>query len=62
MTRPVPGQLGYRARANFHRPRDSKLLEAEVRRMYRDGLSPGDIATALGIAIEQIKLILTEES
>jgi hypothetical protein len=37
----------YRARAEMHRPSDPTAIEAEIRRLNRDGLTARDIGVAL---------------
>jgi hypothetical protein len=56
----IGGRLDYRALANLHRPREPQAIAAEIRRLAASGLKAADIATALNMAIEQVRQILAE--
>ena len=40
----------YQTRAQQHRPNEPNLIDSEIRRLYRAGLSSRDIAAALRVA------------
>jgi hypothetical protein len=56
----IGGALDYRRLAELHRPEDPQAIAKEIRRLHASGLKAGDIAAALGIAVEQINRVISE--
>lgn len=55
----IPG-LDHHALARLHRPTDPDLLARECRHLVDLGLTPRDIAQALGLNVAEVHGLLTE--
>ena len=52
----------YDLRANQHRPADVGQLDAEIRRLNRNGLTPRDVAVALRLSLDAVVAIIYGET
>ena len=52
----------YDIRANQHRPADVCQLDAEIRRLNRNGLTPRDVAAALRLSLDAVVAIIYGEN
>jgi hypothetical protein len=54
----IPGRLDLGALARLHRPKDRAGMRVAAVELSRRGLTPGDIAVALGLTETAVRLLL----
>ncbi len=54
----MSSQYNWTQLAQMHRPTDPAVIAAEIRRMYREGLKPRDIAVALRLGVSAVLQVL----
>lgn len=58
MNQTIGGTLTFAALQRLHQPFETEKIDAEIRRLHRDGLQPRDVSEALRLPLDKVVNVL----